>query len=142
MGTPQTQRLERYDSQKISDLQNIQWQIVNYWQQKGEIPQTLEALRDPISGFMLPHDPQTGEDYGYRATGELSFELCADFNRPTRKATASRVPVPVKFSGGLDSDSWQHGVGSECFPRTIDPELYPVREPATPKRSASGALEL
>src|SRR3989338_2777850 len=35
LGTPATQRAYRYDSQKVSDLQNIQWQIVNYWQQKG-----------------------------------------------------------------------------------------------------------
>src|SRR6185503_6005191 len=34
MGTPGQVRLNRFDDQKVSDLQNIQYQIVNYWQQK------------------------------------------------------------------------------------------------------------
>src|SRR3989338_1790528 len=41
MGTPGQVRLYRYDSQKVSDLQNIQWQVVNYWQQKEKLPATL-----------------------------------------------------------------------------------------------------
>src|SRR3989344_3807418 len=49
LGTPQSQRMLRYDSQKVSDLQNIQWEIINYWQQKGVLPTTLAELKDPIS---------------------------------------------------------------------------------------------
>src|SRR3990167_11554767 len=41
LGTPSSQRMLRYDSQKVSDLQSIQWQVVNYWQQKGVLPATL-----------------------------------------------------------------------------------------------------
>src|SRR3989344_2082968 len=54
LGTPQTQRMLRYDSQKISDLQNIQWQIVNYWQQKGALPGTTKIVQRIIySGIYI-----------------------------------------------------------------------------------------
>ena len=41
LGTPQAQRVLRYDDQKVSDLQSIQWQVVNYWQQKGSLRENL-----------------------------------------------------------------------------------------------------
>ena len=132
IGSPQSQRMLRLDSQKVSDLQSIQWQIVNYWQQKGVLPTTLEQLEDPISGFMVPTDLQTKEPYGYEKTGTLKFNLCADFNKPAQAMNGSMArmaylepahPEPMDKPG----DSWQHEAGRECFSRTIDPELYPVR---------------
>lgn len=127
LGTPQNQRMLRYDSQKVSDLQSIQWQVVNYYQQKGELPQNLEDLRDPLSGFALPVDPQSGESYEYRKTANLSFELCADFNEALEGGSLnSRVPYP-EF-GGKFNENWQHEAGVVCFERTIDQALYPVRK--------------
>src|SRR3989338_336410 len=82
LGSPAEVRLLRLDSQKVSDLQNIQWQGVNYWQQKEKLPATLEELQDPLSGYTFSAvDPQSGEPYGYQTTGRLSFELCATFNK-------------------------------------------------------------
>ena len=136
LGTPSSQRMLRYDSQKVSDLQNIQWQIVNYWQQKGTLPTTLEQLQDPISGFVIPTDPQTRESYEYAKTNTLSFDLCADFNKSTgvMNGSIARMPYPAEPAysepmikpGGI-VESWQHEAGRQCFSRTIDPELYPVR---------------
>ena len=37
-------RLFRFDDQKVNDLTMLQYQIVNYWQQKERLPL---ALRDP-----------------------------------------------------------------------------------------------
>jgi len=34
MGSPSTQRAKHYDDQRVSDLQNINYQIINYWQLK------------------------------------------------------------------------------------------------------------
>ena len=126
LGTPQTQRKLRYDAQKVSDLQNIQWQIVNYWQQKGVLPTALQELEDPISGFTIPLDPQTDKLYEYKKTSTLSFNLCADFNKPLATGTSlTRMAYPEPM--GKPGDTWQHESGRQCFERTIDPELYPVR---------------
>src|SRR3989338_497894 len=77
LGSPRLQRLIRYDDQKVNDLQNIQSQVLNFYQQKGAVPESLQELRDPIAGFIIPTDPQTKSDYQYRKTGNLLFELCA-----------------------------------------------------------------
>src|SRR3989344_6237593 len=45
MGTPGQVRLYRFDEQKVSDLQNIQWQVVNYYQQKEKVPANVSELR-------------------------------------------------------------------------------------------------
>ena len=127
LGTPQTQRMLRYDSQKTSDLQSIQWQIVNYWQQKGTLPTTIEQLQDPISGFVIPTDPQTNASYEYKKTGYLSFDLCADFNKPSQTIAGSVTRIAYPEPMGKLNESWQHEAGRQCFSRTVDPELYPVR---------------
>jgi uncharacterized membrane protein len=130
IGTPGEIRMLRYDEQKVSDLQSIQYQLVNYYQQKGELPTQLSDLDDPISSFMTPSDPQTEQEYWYVVTGPLAFELCASFNEPTRDMTgkggypAREMSYP---SMGLN-ENWQHEAGETCFARTIDPERYPLFE--------------
>lgn len=134
MGTPGQVRLYRYDSQKVNDLQNLQWQVVNYYQQKQKLPATLVELEDPISGSVASRDPQTGEVYVYETTGKLSFKLCAEFNAESRGPSqgtyyperVSMVPIPMGGKGV--EDNWQHGVDEQCFERTIDPERYPPFE--------------
>lgn len=129
MGTPRENRLLRIDMEKVSDLQTIQWQIVNYWQQKEALPQQLSALEDSIGGFEVPTDPQTGAAYTYRVTGGLSFELCAEFNQESpdtsRPLVHPRIEDASLARGGVQN--WEHEAGTHCFERTIDPELYPPR---------------
>lgn len=120
-GSPFRQRLIQFDDRKIGDLQNIQSQLVNvYWMNKRVLPVTLSELRSDIMGFVPPADPQSGEPYRYRVTGELSFELCATFNLPTPD---DRRTVP-KPADGAYVEVWEHPEGEYCFSRTIDPELY------------------
>ena len=128
LGSPSEVRLSRFDDQKVSDLQNIQWQIVSYWQQKEKLPASFEELKDPLSGYVLPVDPQSGEAYTYEVTGNLAFKLCATFNKAGvgDPYMTRAVPVPVMGGKGLEAgDTWQHEAGDVCFDRTIDPERYP-----------------
>jgi hypothetical protein len=124
MGSPSQVRLYRFDSQKVSDLQNIQWQIVNYWQQKESLPVTLQEIEDPLSGWMLPKDPQTGADYVYKRNSPLDFALCATFNADSKDARASSEAMPVRAYGTLEGN-FEHGKGEVCFDRSIDPQRYP-----------------
>ncbi|QQG37561.1 MAG: hypothetical protein HYS26_02935 [Candidatus Kaiserbacteria bacterium] len=118
LGTPGEVRLKRLDVQKTEDLSNIQWQIINYWQQKEALPASLVDLEDPLGGQMIPTDPQTGEAYVYRKTADLQFSLCATFNS---ESTDRGTVRPYDSLEG----NWKHGVGEVCFDRTIDPERYP-----------------
>lgn len=134
IGSPATQRALRYDAQRISDLQSIQWQIVNHFQQKGSIPSALSELVDPISGYQIPLDPETSASYEYTLIGQSAkaFELCATFSRPTSRYSVNGITVSpaipkVSYAEpiGKVSENWQHEAGRTCFSRSIDVELYP-----------------
>lgn len=129
IGSPKTQRLLRIDEQKVNDLQSIQWQIVNYWQGKQKLPQTLNDLNETISGFVPPTDTDRGIPYVYQVTAEKTFKLCAEFNLASRNTTSSINGAARPIQIGLD-ENWQHGPGRVCFDRSIDPQLYPPKVPA------------
>lgn len=124
MGSPSSIRSLRFDTDRVSALQTIQWQLVNYWQQKGKLATTLADLEDPISGFKVPIDPQTRASYEFIPGTKNAFQLCATFERDSAGSMTS--PMYTK-PYGAETDSWAHTVGRTCFDRTIDPELYPVR---------------
>ena len=119
IGSPQEQRLRRFDERRVQDLQIIQSEIIHYRQLKERLPETLEALRDDIRGFAPPRDPKNGEPYEYAPTGPLSFSLCAVFD------VSAESPSP----GGpyYETQNWNHDAGSFCFDRTIDKDLYPAK---------------
>ncbi len=125
VGSPNSARLNQFDQQKISDLQSIQSQIVNYWQRKEALPSNLDALNDPISNFKVPLDPQSGAAYEYivKDAANLSFELCASFNKEGSDQY-SQVR-PAAYPEKTQNDNWQHSAGRVCFKRTIDKQLYP-----------------
>jgi hypothetical protein len=132
IGSPADQRAKRLDSQRLSDLQTIQWQVVNFYQQKGFIPSALSELEDPISGFVVPRDPQTGAPYEYKLIGQSAkaFELCATFERAgsNQYYNGSMAAPTMPTEAGMKApESWQHEAGRTCFSRAIDPQLYPVR---------------
>ncbi len=122
IGSPTTARLMRFDEQRVQDLQNIQWQITNYWQQKGTLPVALSELNDSISGYVSPVDPDKKTQYIYERTGLRTFKLCADFSRASEERNGG-ISKPY----GYELENWKHGAGQTCFDRTIDPELYPVK---------------
>lgn len=127
MGSPQEQRERRLDQERVNHLSQIQWRIIEHWQSKEELPETLSALDDSISGFEVPVDPKTKQPYEYSTRGDLSFELCATFDQPSAEKRNNRYIEPSIAGRGLSSN-FQHEAGRHCFERTIDPDLYPVRK--------------
>lgn len=141
MGSPAKQRLLRLDDRRVTDLQNIQYQVINFWQQKEQLPKDLNELVNPTAGTSLPVPPlfEKGELYEYKTTSPLSFELCATFDLPIPSGwkeyggkpspyvgfegrdVASTYPAPF---GGVN-ESWSHEAGRTCFARTIDKDIYP-----------------
>ncbi len=142
MGSPNQIRLYRFDDLKINDLQSIQYQIVNYWQQKETLPAQLSDLNDPIGGFRVPVDQQTGAQYTYAITDTMTFKLCATFNAVTQPNSMSSqnygrsvpLPAPVTKDGAvvMENDTWVHTAGENCFTRMIDPQRYPPYNKTVP----------
>jgi len=126
-GSPFKQRLVRFDRGRVSDLQTIQGQIVNFWISKEKLPDSLGNLKDSISGFSAPVDPETGQPYEYKIKGNLIFELCANFNFDSKEG-AVNISVPAAPYGHGIEENWNHGAGRVCFERTIDPDIYKPRK--------------
>lgn len=126
VGSPTTARERRYDVQRVFDLQSIQSQVTNYWQNKRALPPALSALSDPLLGYSLPIDPEITtkqREYEYKPTGSLSFEICATFNLaggPSDEVTGPKIT-------GAGNEVWLHGAGRTCFNRTIDPAFFPAK---------------
>ena len=116
IGSPKTQRLLKYDNEKINELSNMQWMVINYWQENGMLP---EMLPNP------PIDRQTNEPFEYRKTGNMTFEICAEFNLPNEMQNDNPVIYRDKFMG--QSENWNHPAGRHCFEKEIDPVMYPTR---------------
>ncbi|MBX4210546.1 hypothetical protein KW783_01085 [Candidatus Parcubacteria bacterium] len=126
MGSPTTQRLRRFDEQKISDLQNVQYEILNYWNAKATVPTSFNDLKDPLFGYDTPVDPQGGQ-YTYSKKSNSSFEICADFNLDSNNSGINQYGRP--YSGEFkEPENWKHGKGKTCFTRTIDPTRYPPQK--------------
>jgi hypothetical protein len=126
-GSPASARDRRLDDQRVGHLMHIQSQIVDiFWTSKGRLPNNLDELRDSVSGFVPPTDPETGAAYEYQRRGDRSFTLCATFTTPTGETDKSIAPYPVMERGEF-SDNWEHQAGRTCFDREIDPQLYPIR---------------
>jgi hypothetical protein len=125
VGSPNSARLIQFDQQKISDLQSIQYQVVNYWQLKEKLPENLSVLNDPISNYIIPADSQTGKAYEYvvKDAVNLSFELCAEFNKEGKDQYSQTRPAMYPEKGVVDN--WNHTEGRVCFERKIDKDLYP-----------------
>lgn len=134
-GSPSSARAARNDMTRISNLQEIQWQTTNFWQQKGRLPASLGELVDPANPVPLPSDPVTGEQYGFEVVDRYSFRICANFEteytEPSLERSTSPYPLDVTSKGG--PVTWGHGVGETCFDRTIDPERYPQYPPEGPR---------
>jgi hypothetical protein len=130
VGTPGHARQMRLDAQRIEDLQNIQSQVVSFWQAKQTLPTQLSDLNDSISGFSAPTDPLTGAQYEYSTTGTHSFKLCATFQAAADANTVRMSPAPAMPYGAAAQDNWAHAAGAVCFDRTIDPTRYPpIKQP-------------
>ena len=144
MGSPATQRLLRLDDRRVNDLISIQYQVINFWQQKEKLPADLKELANPLSGFSLPVEPEfeKGKTYEYRVMGPMEFELCATFSLPMPKGWREygearpfplsgyggdemAVSYPYPYPGSGTNESWDHQEGRTCFTRTIDPDMYP-----------------
>jgi hypothetical protein len=113
-GSPAHQRAVRLDEQRVMDLQNIEYEVGNYWREKNTLPTQLSDLERDIYYFQLPVDPETKENYTYTATGPLSFTLCAKFSEDYE-------PVPNET---LPQNPWAYSAGNFCFDRTIDPDFF------------------
>jgi hypothetical protein len=119
LGSPRTQQLIKYDQQKVSDLQNINYQVQDYYNLHGVLPNSISDLSG--SNYSpTPIDQQTGQSYEYVLIGQSAktYQLCATFNKDQLNYQPGYNYMPEPPS------SWKHPAGHYCFNETIPVSQY------------------
>lgn len=132
LGSPRTQKLYKYDFAKISDLQNIDQQLISYWQMKEVLPTSLSELSTSGNYFISPVDQQSRKSYEYEKKSDTSYILCAEFNKASNDGNKIYLESSYPYWGG----TWTHPAGRYCFDRSIDKSLYSgiKGDPSVPRR--------
>ena len=113
LDSPAEARRQRLDERRVDDLASLSDAVDAYWTRQGALPADLQALAGWQGLDEPPTDPQSGEPYGYRPTGERTFELCAVFVTSTSGREESR---PWREGPGF----WHHPAGEHCFALEVD----------------------
>lgn len=122
VGSPQSARVQRFDTQRVSDLQDLQSRVSSYYDANDELPSTIGDLNSSYSYGPIPKDPVTGAAYEYHTTGDTTFELCATFSAASPKLITTTPTMPGAY--GVKEHTWEHGAGRQCFDGEIDPYSY------------------
>ncbi len=160
-GSPAEIRREKFDDRRLSDLSQIQSQVLSYWQTNRKLPENLASLTNALSYFAVPTDPKTKTPYEYhiitqstelpnKTVSGAAFELCATFET-VRKVQGKFEGIDIINNGQQDkmiasnfdgyyidqeTPFWNHSKGRHCFERTIDPKIFtpilPLSEMAKP----------
>lgn len=123
LGSPRTQRLYKYDEQKVADLQSINSQIIGFYSKQGVLPKSIEEAAN--GGYYIANtDPQSQKPYQYAKTGDATYNLCAEFNKASDdKKYGNRSIAPMYYYDGRGT-SWTHPAGRYCFAQTVNPNMY------------------
>lgn len=145
-GTPQTERLRKFDNERANDLRQIASGITSFALDQNRLPEDFEEMRrNSRYGYYILRttDPETKKPYEYRVVKErveaalgasfAEFELCAEFSLSTREEAGRR---------SYPADSWaSHGKGRTCNIQTAtlgvggvpkEKTLPPLGTPASP----------
>lgn len=109
--TPAEVREIRLDNQQVSDLQDMQWRIEEYYRIEGSLPSNISMVYE---GMRVPTAPSGREEYSYLVTGNDTYQLCATF------VVASSNDATVRPSYPKDNYSWDHPAGKKCFDRRVE----------------------
>ena len=122
-GSPNAERLRRFDDGREQDLEQIAGAIDTVYMQENRLPSSLDELT-PQTGQKSYYirsikDPRTGAFYEYRAIDAVSYELCATFDGEGTVKNAGEVyprsPYPAYPEGVSDIFPRTHSVGRTCF---------------------------
>jgi len=130
IGSPAEQRRIKNDTERVTNLRSVQYEVLDYWQRTKTLPDSLTTLNDPLRYFVESKDPVTGENYIYTKKDDLIFELCATFETksPGQENQLDVSLRPYKAGYLEEDENWQHGSGYTCFERTINPEIHSINQ--------------
>lgn len=116
--SPAETRNRRLDEAIISDFNNINMAIENYYQGNKKLPENINELKEE-SNFLMKDDikdPISGEKYEYKIIDKKKYELCATF----RTSNKDREGDAYRYE---TNGFYLHDSGYKCLKNTINVPL-------------------
>ncbi|HEX2149801.1 MAG TPA: hypothetical protein VHI31_06490 [Actinomycetota bacterium] len=116
IGSPATARKYKADQERRNRITQLHYVLSSQVRAEGSLPASLEAIDSEIlrrAGYTadVRKDPQTGENFEYRRTGDRTYEVCADFETSSDDRRAGEYrPYPGDV---------EHNEGRNCYDRTV-----------------------
>jgi len=111
--SPEAQRMQRLDAQRISDVAAIIRAVDDYWSaHNGQLPETLDKIAANLAAHFSTSDRLAGTPYEYLIKTPQSYQICARFDTegphalPSYARSRDRLRVAVGTT---------RGTGSQCF---------------------------
>lgn len=113
-GSPEKERMRRFDQERLNDLNQISYAIDSYWNQEKKLPATLEDLKTKQDVYVRSlADQKTGVPYEYDPSPtSTAYALCAVFETDSEQELARLQSRPADVQG---ADFWKHPLGQKCF---------------------------
>ena len=93
----------REDRERVGELQQISWAVMEFYRQHDVLPQDLALLVEESKiREEVARDPVSEEEYEYAIIDPQNYELCATFTHETPE-------------DGYVDPSWEHVAGHACF---------------------------
>ena len=73
---------------------------------------------------MTEHIKSRNTPYEYRIINDLSFALCATFQKASDDRSQTGKISEFAMPRGIYQQNWSHNAERTCFERTIDPDIY------------------
>lgn len=113
--TPSEVREQRLDNEQVTQLQDMQWRIEEFYRTNGSLPSGIDALYIDAT---VPRAPEDRASYEYTVTGAMSYELCATFAKPSTRSDSYSYTRPL-YDEQFVTFSWEHEAGDVCFERSV-----------------------
>lgn len=131
--SPAAVRAYERDETRLTAIADIAGSVDCYYTYEGRTPDSLEAMRRALdersSATPLEYgcswyeqvDPATGEPYEYSRVSDVSYELCATFDRATRDmGTPQTRSYSWRQNSGYRTMNATHPEGRHCFTLTAE----------------------
>lgn len=112
IGSPVESRMGERDQLRIADLQGIMNATDSFWARNDRLPESLQELADDPRSAVRIQDPASVGAYEYRVLDDVSYELCATFDRES-----------PALPGRPTAEFWRHTAGRNCFALDVDPTV-------------------
>lgn len=120
--SPTTVREMKADNEIMYALQNIHWQVQEYYQENEALPETVD---DAYGEFDRLPDTSELADYTYTVDSETEYKLCTTFNHDSNELDNYYRPMPSMMAEDRiywGNNNWDYKSGDWCFEREVEVE--------------------